>query len=84
MALDLTHATKAQLLAAFRARYRDSAGEMTVRLADWVIARLEVGDVTDAEMAAAFGINAGQWTAAKARLKSHSNNRRAVLSARGE
>lgn len=84
MALDLKFATKAQLVAAFRSRYRDSAGNDTLRLAEWVIGHLDAADLTDAEMAAAFGLNAGQWTALKARMKAHADNAKAARAAKGE
>lgn len=84
MALDLKFATKAQLIAEARRRYRDSTGNETLRLADWLMTHLDAGDLTDAELAAAFGLNPGQWTAMKARIKAHSDNARAERSARGE
>ena len=84
MAIELRHATKGQLVAAFRARYRDSTAEETLRLAEWCITHLDAGDLNDAELRAAFGMTMGAWTSLKARMKTHSDNRKSIKAARGE
>ena len=68
MALVLKHATSAQLAAAFRERYKAATGAEAARLASWLLARIDDGTWTDAQVRNAFGLTSGQYTTLKNKL----------------
>lgn len=84
MALNLKHQTPAQFAARLRERHKNASRSDAARIAAWIIKRLDAGDVTDAQMRAAFGLTALQWSNLKARLTSLRSNYDAVQSATGE
>jgi hypothetical protein len=84
MALTLKHQTAAQFAARLRERYRNAEREDAAKIARWVARRLAAGDITDAQMRAAFGLTTTQWSNLKARMQTLAANYDAVLSARGE
>jgi hypothetical protein len=84
MALALKHATSAQLAAAFRERFRNATKEEAARLATWLIDRITDGTWTDLQVRNAFGLTAGQYTAAKARFQALHDHWVAVQAAAGE
>ena len=70
MALLLKHQTAEQFVARFRAAYRNAERERLVRLASFIISRIQVGDITDAQCRNAFGLNATQWNNLKTKMQS--------------
>ena len=68
MALLLKHQTLAQFLSRFREAYRNAERERVVQLAKFIIARIQAGDITDAQCRTAFGLNVTQWNAIKAKM----------------
>ncbi len=84
MALVLKHQSRGQFLTRLRADVRDSTGARTVHLADRIIAMIDAGDLTDAELRAQFGYTVAQWNAAKARFNTLINARRTLAAAQGE
>lgn len=84
MALELKHATRAQLIAAFRERYKAAEGLEAGRLARWLLDHLGAGDLADDDVRKAFGLTVGQWQSLKARMKTHGDARNAALTAKGE
>jgi hypothetical protein len=84
MALLLKHQTAEQFIARFRAAYRDASREQLVRLARFVIARIQAGDITDAQCRTAFGLNSTQWNNLKTKMNNLLAASNTVQSAVGE
>lgn len=84
MALILKHQTSDQFVTRLRLAYRESAGQSLVRLATFVIARVQSGDLTDAQCRTAFGMSTGQWSSLKGRMQALINASATVESAVGE
>lgn len=82
--LDLRHQTAAQFAARLRARFRSASRLDAARIATWVMDRIDAGDITDAQMRAAFSLTTAQWTALKTRLTTMRTAYRAIEAARGE
>ena len=82
--LDLRHQTPQQFAQRLRARFRAATKAEAARLATWIMDRIDAGDITDAQMRAAFGLTTTQWTAVKTRLTNLLTAYRAVDAARGE
>lgn len=84
MALILKHQTPEAFIARVRQAYRDGDSDRLVKIARFLVARVQAGDVTDAQLRTAFGLNATQWTALKARMQQLITADNAVKSAVGE
>ena len=84
MALLLKHQTAEQFIARLREAYRTSERERLVLIAKWVLARIQAGDVTDAQCRAAFGLNVTQWNALKTKMTNAVTAYNAVQAAQGE
>lgn len=84
MALILKHQTAEAFVARVRAAYRDGNSEMLVKIARFIIARIQAGDITDAQCRTAFGLNATQWTNLKTKMQNLITADNAVKSAVGE
>ena len=84
MALRLRYQTAAQFAARLRERYRTATREEAARIATWVLARIEAGDLTDAQVRSAFGLTTQQYTGLKARMSTLRDAYRAVQQAVGE
>ena len=84
MALILKHQTVEAFVAKVRAAYRDGDPETLVKIARFLIARVQAGDITEAQIRTAFGLNVTQWNALKARMQDLINADNAVKSAVGE
>jgi hypothetical protein len=84
MALNLKHATKAQLLAAFRARYAESVKGQTARLAMWALYHMDLGDIDSEELRLVFGLPRPNWNRLIARWRKLVDDYAAVEAARGE
>lgn len=84
MSLVLKHATSSQLAAAFRERYRNAIGLEAWRLSRWLLDRITDGTWTDAQVRAAFGLNATQYNQLKTRLTTRATRYDAVIADAGE
>ena len=84
MALLLKHQTAQEFIARFRDAYRDSERERLVQLAKFVIARIQAGDITDAQCRSAFGLNTTQWNNLKTKMQNFITASNTVQSAVGE
>lgn len=69
MALRLKHQTVQQFVARVREAYRNGEKETLVRVARWILAAIQRGDITDANCRTAFGLNTTQWTALKTKMQ---------------
>ncbi len=68
MAVLLKHQTVQQFVARVREAYRNGEKETLVRVARWILAAIQRGDITDANCRAAFGLNTTQWNALKKKM----------------
>lgn len=84
MALLLKHQTIGDFIERLREAYRDSQGDRTVKLARFIVARVDAGDLTDAELRAAFGKTTAQWNTMKTKLRGLQNARAQLMSSVGE
>ena len=84
MALLLKHQTAEQFVTRLREAYRNSERERLVLIAKWLLARIQAGDVTDAQCRAAFGLSVTQWNALKTKMNNAVTAYTAVQAAQGE
>ena len=84
MALILKHQTAEAFIARARQAYRDGNNERLVKIARFIIARVQAGDVTEVQLRTAFGLNVTQWNALKTRMQNLIAADNAVRSAVGE
>jgi hypothetical protein len=85
MALILKYGTLDQLVAAHRARYKDSVKGNALALAGWLVDRINDGTFTEAQVTSAFGLAGhGAYVSFIARLQTGKNNLATVQAARGE
>jgi len=84
MALILKHQTVEAFIARVRQAYRDGNSEQLVKIARFLIARVQAGDVTDSQLRTAFGMNTTQWNALKTKMQNLITADNAVKSAVGE
>jgi len=84
MALILKHQTVEAFVAKVRAAYRDGNPEVLVKIARFIIARIQAGDITDAQCRNAFGLNTTQWNNLKTKMQNLITADNAVKSAVGE
>jgi len=81
----LKHATKAQLLARIRERYKAATQQDALRLAKLLDTWIDAGYLTDAEGRAAFGgLTVTQWNNLKSRINTKAAQYDALLEAEGE
>lgn len=84
MALLLKHQTITDFVGRFRAAWRDGTQQRLVRLARFLIASIQAGDITDTQCRTAFGLNTTQWNAIKTKMNNLITADNAILSAIGE
>jgi hypothetical protein len=84
MALLLKHQTGEQFIARLRDAYRNSERERLVQIAKWLLARIQAGDVTDAQCRTAFGLNVTQWNNLKTKMANAVTAYNTVQAAQGE
>jgi len=84
MALTLKHQTAAQFISRVREAYRNGDPETLVKIARFLIARVQSGDLTELQIRTAFGLDVTQWNAFKTRMQNLINADNAVKSAVGE
>ena len=85
MALTLKHATKAQLAAAFRERYREARGVEAGRLATKLMTWYADGDITVAQIRTAFDLDTtAKWDAFRTRTQALAAKYAELVAAGGE
>lgn len=84
MALILKHQTAAAFISKIREAYREGNSEQLVKIARFLIARVQAGDVTDAQLRTAFGLNTTQWNTLKSKMQALITADNTVKSAVGE
>lgn len=84
MALLLKHQTVQQFVARFHEAYRNSDRERLIMMARFIVARIQSGDITDAQCRSAFGLNVTQWNALKSRMQNFITAQNTVQGAVGE
>lgn len=84
MALLLKHQTVAQFVARVREAYRSRDREELVRIARWILAAIQRGDITDANCRTAFGLNSTQWNNLKTKMTNMVNASNTIQGAVGE
>lgn len=84
MALILKHQTVEQFVARVRAAYRDGNYEQVIRIARFLIARIQAGDITDAQCRSAFGLTVTKWNNMKTKMQNYITADNTVKSAAGE
>ena len=84
MALNLRFQTATQFAARLRERYRSASREEAARIATWILNRIDAGDLTDAQVRAAFGLTVTQYNALKTRMGNLRTAYQAMQAAAGE
>ena len=84
MALLLKHQTAEAFIAKVRQAYRDGSPEVLVKIARFIISRIQAGDITDTQCRTAFGMNVTQWNTLKTKMNNLITADNAVRSAVGE
>ena len=84
MALLLKHQTAEQFVTRLREAYRNSERERLVLIAKWLLARIQAGDITDAQCRTAFGLSVTQWNALKTKMTNAVTAYTTVQAAQGE
>lgn len=84
MPLNLKHQSTSQFVTRLREAYRNADPERVISLANFIILKVQSGDLTEAELRTAFGKSTSQWTAFKNRMNALINARNTVRSAVGE
>jgi adenosine/AMP kinase len=84
MALILKHQSVEAFVAKVRAAYRDGNPETLLKIARFLTARVQAGDITVAQVRTAFGLNAAQWTTLRDKMLALIAADNAVQSAVGE
>lgn len=84
MALILLHQNIQDFAARLREDYRTSERDRTLLLARFIVARVQDGTFTDAQMQAAFAKTSANWTTLKNRMISLISAGNSLLAAVGE
>lgn len=84
MAILLKHQTPSQFVARLREAYRQSDKERTAQIARWILAKLQTGDVTDAQLRTAFGLTTAQWNTLKTKMTNLRNAQNLLKTGTGE
>lgn len=82
--LTTVHLTAADFLAKVREAYRERSREELARLAQYIVNRIQAGDVTETQLRNAFGLNVTQWNALKSRMQALRDAWVVVQAAAGE
>lgn len=84
MALLLKHQTIEQFVSRFREAYRSSEQETCLILGEFIIAKVQAGEITDTMCQKAFGKTAGQWNAIKTKMNQRIAAKNTIKTAIGE
>lgn len=83
--LQLKYQTKAQLLARFRARYKDASKQQLAKLAAWLYDRYTDGDLTATQIRNAFGLDTqAKWDTFRTKIQALRDQHTAIEGATGE
>jgi hypothetical protein len=80
----LRYATGAQVLAAWRERFRSAEREQAVRMAVWLLRVIETGRATETQVRQGLGLTLTQWTTLKTKLEDMKATWTKLQAARGE
>lgn len=80
----LRYQTKEEFAARFRAMYRQASREIVLRMAYWLIERINDGTFTDTQVRNAFNLSVGAYNAMKARATTMHDRYLQLLTATGE
>jgi len=69
MALELKHQSEDQFIERLGVAYRAAYRGQRVPLSRFVISRIAVGDITDAQCQVAFGLNPREWRELKRKMQ---------------
>ncbi|MDH4049982.1 MAG: hypothetical protein OEU93_00280 [Rubrivivax sp.] len=84
MALILKHQTAEAFVARVREAYRVGDPDTLVKIAQFLIARVQSGDLTEAQIRNAFGMNQSQWNTLKTKLQALISADNTIKAAVGE
>jgi hypothetical protein len=84
MPLNLQHQTAAQFADRLVRRFKAASAEEKGRLATWLYDHYQAGDFTAAQLRAAFGFTAAQFTAFVTRVQTLRTNYLAVMAEKPE
>ena len=84
MALILKQQTVEAFTARVREAYREGNPERLIKIARFIIACVQAGDITEAQIRTAFGMNQSQWSSLKSEMQALINADNAVKSAVGK
>ena len=84
MALILKHQTVQELVTRVREAYRNGDPDKLVKIAQFFTSRVQSGDLTEAQIRNAFGMNQTQFNNFKTKLQSMVSARSTIDSSRGE
>ncbi len=84
MTLLLKHQTVQAFVTRVREAYRQGDRETLLKVSRFILARIQAGDLTDAQVRTAFGLTNAQWTALKTRMQNYLNADNTLRSAVGE
>ena len=84
MALLLKHQSVEAFVARVRAAYRDGDTATLLKVARFLTARVQAGDITTAQVRTAFGLSAAQWTTLRDKMLALIAADNAVQNAVGE
>jgi hypothetical protein len=84
MALLLKHQTVQEFVSRVREAYRNGEKERLVQIAKFILSRIQMGDITDAQCRSAFSLNVTQWNNAKNKMQNLIDANDTVQSAVGE
>lgn len=84
MALILKHQTAEQFVARVRAAYREGDPAKVIKIARFILARIQAGDITDAQCRTAFGLNVTQWNNLKTKMQNYVTAANTAEAAQGE
>lgn len=84
MAILLKHQTVEAFVARVRAAYRDGNTDVLLKVARFLVARIQAGDITTAQVRTAFGLNSTQWTTLRNKMQALIDADNTVKSAVGE
>jgi len=84
MALVLRHQTQAQFIARVREAYRTGDAATVVKIARFLLAKVQSGDLTQTQIRNAFGLTVAQWDVLKVKMQDYVAAADIAASAAGE
>lgn len=84
MALILKHQSIQDFIQRFREAFRNSERDRCIQLGRFILARIQAGDLTDAQVRAAFGLSTTQWNNLKTKMANRITADNLIKSSVGE